>query len=182
MRGRSLFEPDPNTIRAAAKGDTAAFEELMRAYQAPVWRFLRHLLRDASLAEDVTQETFIRVYRRLHTFRFRSKFSTWVFQVARNAGIDALRARERRSRLLQVVRPERVVPDPSARLEISEALSRLTPMLREAFLMIEVLGLTYRESGRALGVPEGTVKSRVFRAREQLVAWLGDQGEQAHEV
>jgi RNA polymerase sigma-70 factor, ECF subfamily len=75
-----------------------------------------------------------------------------------------------------------VVPDPSARLEIGAALGRLTPMLREAFLMIEVLGLTYREAGRALGVPEGTVKSRVFRAREQLVAWLGDEGEQAHEV
>lgn len=178
-----MHEPDPSTIRAAARGDTGAFEELVRAYQAPVWRFLRHLLRDPALAEDVTQETFIRVYRRLHTFGFRSKFSTWVFQVARNAGIDALRARDRRSRLLLAARPgSGEAPDPAARLELQDALDRLPPRLREAFLVIEVLGLSYREAGRTLDLPEGTVKSRVFRARRQLVEWLDDSREAADEV
>lgn len=176
--GRPLYEPDPAVIRAAAAGDTAAFVELVHAYQAHVWRFLRHLLGDADLAEDVTQETFIRIYRKLRTFRFRSKFSTWVFRVARNAGIDALRARRRRDRL-----PDAMAPVARARqdmwqasgelgVEIEAALAALPTKLREAVVLVEALGFTYREAGTALGIPAGTVKSRVFRAREQLVAWL----------
>jgi RNA polymerase sigma-70 factor (ECF subfamily) len=169
-----LYEPDPELIRAAGGGDTAAFEELVRAYQSHVWRFLRHLLGDAALAEDVTQETFVRVYRKLQTFRYRSKFSTWVFSVARNAGIDALRSRQRREQLLTVVaqRTRDSVVGTELGMEIEAALQSLSPKLREAFVMIEALGLTYREAGGALGVPEGTVKSRVFHAREQLVVWM----------
>lgn len=175
-----MYEPDPELIRAAGAGDTAAFEELVRAYQSHVWRFLRHLLGDAALAEDVTQETFVRVYRKLKTFRSRSKFSTWVFSVARNAGIDALRSRHRREQLLTVVaqRTPHSVTDTALGLEIEAALQSLRPKLREAFVMIEALGLTYREAGEALSVPEGTVKSRVFHAREQLVAWM-NVGERA---
>ena len=168
-----MFEPDPDVIRAAANGDTAAFEELVRGYQSQVWRFLRHLLGDAALAEDITQETFLRVYRKLDTFRYRSKFSTWVFRVARNAGVDALRSRQRGERLLTVVEPRsQEPPSGELRVEIEAALQSLTPKLREAFVLIEALGLSYREAGRALGVPEGTVKSRVFHARERLVAWM----------
>ncbi len=169
-----MYEPDPALIRAASGGDTAAFEELVRAYQAHVWRFLRHLLGDAALAEDVTQETFVRVYRKLETFRFRSKFSTWVFSVARNAGIDALRSRRRREHLVTVLAPRAHDVDSGGELgfEIESALQSLNPKLREAFVLIEALGLSYREAGLTLGVPEGTVKSRVFHAREQLVSWM----------
>lgn len=169
-----MNEPDPELIRAAAAGDAAAFEELVRVYQAYVWRFLRHLLSDPELAQDITQETFVRVYRRLGTFRFDSKFSTWVFQVARNAGIDALRSRQRRDRLTATlqVRPRTSEPNGELAVELGSALQSLKPKLREAFLMIEALGLSYREAGLALGVPEGTVKSRVFKARRQLVSWM----------
>lgn len=169
-----MYEPDPEVIRAAGGGDTAAFEELVRAYQSHVWRFLRHLLGDPALAEDITQETLIRVYRKLGTFRFRSKFSTWVFQVARNAGIDALRSRRRRERLRTIVdlRTRDPVHQGELRVEIEAALQSLSPKLREAFVLVEALGLTYREAGRALDIPEGTVKSRVFHAREQLVSWM----------
>jgi RNA polymerase sigma-70 factor (ECF subfamily) len=166
-----MEEPEPLAIRAAATGDMTAFERLVRMYQAPVWRFLRHLLGDAALAEDITQETFLRVYQRLPTFEGRSKFSTWVLQIARNAGIDALRSRQRRDRLLLAVPP--VAPPPSAdvRAELDAALATLSPKLREAILVVEVLGLTYREASATIGVPEGTVKSRVFQARERMVAW-----------
>ena len=169
-----MYEPDPELIRAARAGNTAAFEELVRAYQSHIWRFLRHLLGDPELAEDITQETFVRVYRKLETFRFRSKFSTWVFQVARNAGIDALRSRQRRERLLTAMKPRvpEVVTGGELGVEIEEALRSLSPKLREAFVLIETVGLTYREAGLAIGVPEGTVKSRVFHAREQLVLWM----------
>ncbi len=173
-QGARLYEPEPETIRAAARGDQQAFAEIVRGLQAPVWRFLRHLVGDAALAEDLTQETFIRVYRKLGSFRHRAKFSTWVFQIARNAGIDEIRSRERRSRLVRVLRPDRpaVRSGPETGVEVQAALTELSPKLREAFLMVEVLGLTYREAGGALGVPEGTVKSRVHHARAALVAWL----------
>jgi RNA polymerase sigma-70 factor, ECF subfamily len=172
-------EPDPRTVRAAARGDLAAFEQLVRAYQTHVWRFLRHLLGDASLAEDCTQETFLRVHRRLASFRFRSKFSTWVFAIARNAGIDALRGRERRSRLLDELPAPPPSRDPADRVEIAAAVASLPDKLREAFVLVEVLGLTYHEAGVAAGAPEGTMKSRVFRARERLVAWMeaGEAGD-----
>jgi len=169
-----VHEPDPDLIRAAGSGDMTAFEDLVRAYQAHVWRFLRHLLGDPVLAEDVTQETFVRVYRKLSSFKFRSKFSTWVFSVARNAGIDAIRSRQRQERLTTAMQPQiRVtLPGGELRVEIEAALQSLTPKLREAFIMIEALGLSYREAAKAIGVPEGTVKSRVFHAREQLVSWM----------
>ncbi len=171
-----MHEPDPATIRSAMGGDIAAFEELVRGLQAQVWRYLRHLLADDDLAEDVTQETFIRVYRRLRTFRFRSKFSTWVFQVARNAGIDAIRSRARLQRLTEqagaVARQS--VSGPETTSELRAAVDSLPVRLREALLTVEILGLRYREASQVLGIPEGTVKSRVHHARQQLTAWLAE--------
>lgn len=163
-------EPDPAVVLAARDGDLRAFEHLVRAYQAPIWRFLRHLLGDAELAEDVTQETFVRVHRRLRTFDGRSRFSTWLFQVARNAGIDALRARARRERLELLPPPE--VASPEQRHELDAALAALDRDLREAILVVEVLGLTYVDGAALLGVPAGTLKSRVHRARERLLVWM----------
>lgn len=153
-------------------GDLVAFEGLVRMYQGPVFRFLRNLLGDASLAEDVTQETFIRAYERRASFRFDAAWSTWVFQIARNAGLDAVRARTRRLRLVDRARPPAPRTDPTARIELDAALASLSPKLREAVLVVEVLGLTYREAGTVLHTPEGTVKSRVFQARQQLLAWM----------
>jgi RNA polymerase sigma-70 factor, ECF subfamily len=167
-------EPEPALIRAAAAGDLRAFEQLVRAYQQLVWRFLRRLVGDAALAEDVTQETFLRVFRRLPTYSFESKFSTWVFQIARNAGIDELRSRQRRSRLASIVRASPPVPSvapPETRMEIEAALASLPVDLRETVVLVEVLGLRYREVSTVLGVPEGTVKSRMFAARSRLHRW-----------
>jgi RNA polymerase sigma-70 factor, ECF subfamily len=172
-------EPDPDLIRAAAKGDHVAFAQLVRAHQAQVWRFLSHLLGDPSLAEDVTQETFLKVYRKLDSFQFRSRFSTWVLAIARNAGVDALRRNRRKRVDLDVDQ----LDDPLARsspsrLELETAIASLAPKLREAFLLVEVMGLSYEEVARILGIPVGTVKSRLYHARRHLVEWLrGDEGE-----
>jgi RNA polymerase sigma-70 factor, ECF subfamily len=174
-------EPEPAVLRAAMAGDLDAFERLVRMYQPLVWRFLRHLLRDRALAEDVTQETFIRLYQRLPSFSFRCKFSSWVFRVARNAGIDAIRSRERRDRLARAVPAPPSVPAPETRAEIQAAVESLTTKLREALLLIEVFGLSYREAAEVLRVPEGTVKSRVFQARQRLTAWHSEGG-RAHEL
>lgn len=173
-----MEEPDPRVIRAAAEHDQAAFGEIVRAYQAHVWRFLRYLLNDDALAEDLTQETFIRIYRKFHTFQFRSKFSTWVFNVARNAGTDELRSRRRRARLVDALAtPPPPAKDLSLRVEIEEAVATLTPTLREALLLVELFGFTYRETAEALGVPEGTAKRRVFDARKRLARELTVEGE-----
>jgi RNA polymerase sigma-70 factor (ECF subfamily) len=169
-----VHEPEPDVVRAAAAGNTRALEELVRAYQAPVWRFLRHLLGDDELAEDVAQEAFVRMYRRLPGFEYRSKFSTWLFQIARNAGLDAARGRTRHLRLMASAPTPAPPRDPAASAEIGSALASLTPKLREALLLVEVLGLTYREAATVLGAPEGTVKSRVAAGREQLVRWMGE--------
>jgi len=170
-RGLIVEEPEPRVVRAAIAGDLTALEGLIRAYQTPVWRFLRHLLGDEALAEDVTQETFLRLHQRLPSFTFRSKFSTWVFRAARNAGIDALRSRGRQERLLKALPPPRPAPGPDLRAEVQASLGSLSPKLREALLLVEVLGFTYREAGEVLRVPQGTVKSCVFQARERLAVW-----------
>lgn len=179
-----MREPEPAVIRAAAAGETAAFEQLVRDHQVHVWRFLRRLLGDDALAEDVTQETFVRVFRRLSSFSFDAKFTTWMFQIARNAGIDELRRRERRSRLGQPAHarltPTRVDP-PDLRVELQAALDSLPTRLRTPLLLVEVLGLRYREAAAVLEIPEGTVKSRVFKARLRLHQWssAGDTEESA---
>jgi RNA polymerase sigma-70 factor (ECF subfamily) len=168
-----VHETDPALIREAVSGDLGAVEQIVRAHQQEVWRFLRRLLGDDGTAEDVAQETFLRMYRRLPTFAFQSKFSTWVFQIARNAAVDELRARKRRARAIRSVPPAPASTggEGPTRVELDAALASLPVDLREALLLIEVLGLRYAEAATVLTVPVGTVKSRVFAARVRLAAW-----------
>jgi RNA polymerase sigma-70 factor (ECF subfamily) len=176
-RERRVQETDPAVIRAAMAGDLSAFEQIVRLHQQSVWRFLRRLLGDAATAEDITQETFLRVHRRLPDYAFRSSFTAWVFRIAHNAGIDELRARARRDRLAPALAaspstaPATTGRAGEARVEIEAALATLPVDLREALLLIEVLGLRYAEAATVLSVPVGTVKSRVFSARMRLAAW-----------
>jgi RNA polymerase sigma-70 factor (ECF subfamily) len=163
-------EPDPATIRAAAAGDRGAFELLVREHQGMVIRFVRHLVGDDH-AEDVAQETFIRVHRRLGSFGFRSRFTTWLLQIARNAAIDELRGRARRDRLTLVAPPPAPPSSPDVRAELHAALASLSPTIVEALVLVEVFGYGYDDAGKLLGVPTGTVKSRVFQARRKLHEW-----------
>jgi len=166
-------ETDPVLIRAAMAGDVRAFEQIVRQHQQSVWRYLRRLLGDPTAAEDVAQETFLRVYRRLPSFAFRARFSTWVFQIARNAGLDELRRRARADRVVRSAQalPATVDGPAVARVEIDAALATLPVDQREALLLVEVLGIRYAEAATVLGVPVGTVKSRVFGARVRLTDW-----------
>jgi RNA polymerase sigma-70 factor, ECF subfamily len=173
-----MDEPDPRTLRAAASGDDAAFTSIVRDTQAHVWRFLRHLLGDGELAADVTQETFVRVHRALPRFRGESRFSTWLLRIARNAALDEQRRRSRRDRTARLAQPPGPSSDGSLATELRSALANLSPELREPFILVEVFGLRYREVAEVLDAPIGTVKSRVFRARAELVSWLrtGEDG------
>lgn len=172
-----MNEPDPASIRAAANGDVDAFTEIVLAFQTPVWRFVARLLDDRGLAEDVTQETFLRAYRRLPSYAFRSKFSTWLFQIARNAAIDEQRAGARRERLRQQsLLPTRAGESSDSMIYIDAGLRALAPKLRDSLVTVEVLGFTYRDAAKILGVPEGTVKRRVHDARLSLARWLANDG------
>ena len=170
-----MQEPGPDTVRRAQQGDDDAFEELVRLYLADVYRLARHIVRDAEAAEDVTQETFLNAYRALPRYRWRAKFSTWLFRIARNCAIDALRKAASEQRFLQVHHPERPAPDPSLRAALREALGALPSELREAFVVVEVFGFPYPEAAAILGIPIGTLKSRMHRTRRLLVEALSEE-------
>lgn len=175
-----MDSPDAAIVTAAASGDRIAFESLVRQMQGPVWRYVVHLVGDHALAEDISQEVFLRVHRRLHTLQDPSRFVPWLLTIARNAAFDAGRYRKRRpldlvgDRDLSFTRDDQ---DPHLGLEVRDALARLEESLRESVVLVGMIGLTYREAAEAIGVPEGTVKSRTFRARKLLMEMLepGDE-------
>ena len=167
-----MRDPDPRTVQRARRGDLLAFEELVRLYQADAFRFAWHLTRDRPLAEDVTQEAFLRAFRFLGGFRGDRKFGSWLFSIGRNCAMDALR-RQRRSQPWDEETMPRTVADPSARAELDAALRTISAEHRETFLLVEVFGLSYQETADVQGVAVGTVKSRMFRAREALCKAIG---------
>lgn len=169
-----MHDPDPRTLQRARSGDLAAFEDLVRGSQAEVFRFALHLTRDHALAEDVTQDTFLRAFRFIGGYRGSQRFGSWLFAIARNCAMDALR---KRGRIATVPEPEvRVTPDASLRAELDAALAAISADHRDAFLLVEVFGLSYQETADVLGVAVGTVKSRMFRARQALCrAIAGDE-------
>ena len=149
----------------------AAFAELVQQYVALVYSAaLRQTNSDAHLAEDVTQEAFLRAFRFLRSFRGDAKFTSWLFRIARNCAMDAIRARTVH---LEKEPPPPVGPtDPQARLELHAALDAVSAEHREPFLLIEVFGLSYQEAADVLGVRVGTVKSRMHRARKAMMGAL----------
>lgn len=177
-RTRIVIEPDPAIVRAAQRGDVDAFAELVASLYEPVHRYLARLLTDAALAEDVAQETFVRCHRAIDRYQFEGRFTTWLVQIARNAGIDAIRRRARDARALDRLPAPSSPSDPAAAVEIDAALADLPTKLRDALVLVEVVGLRYREAATVLAVPEGTVKSRVAHARGQLLRWFAatDEG------
>jgi RNA polymerase sigma-70 factor, ECF subfamily len=167
-------DPDPRTVQRARRGDLQAFEELVRSYQADVFAFARHLTHDRGMAEDVTQETFLRAFRFLGGFHGNEKFGSWLFSIARNCSMDALR-RQRPPFPQPLEDTAGTVTDASARVELNAALRSVSVEHREAFLLVEVFGLSYQETADVLGVAVGTVKSRMFRARQALCAAIADE-------
>jgi RNA polymerase sigma-70 factor (ECF subfamily) len=164
-------EPDAAVIRAAAAGNTRAFERLVRECLPPLRRYLRHLVGDATLADDLAQDVLVKVHAQLRTYRFESRFMTWLLRIARNTAFDDRRAELRRRRREERAAMTAAMHDPTAAPEVSLAIASLPIALREALLLVEVCGFTYAEVSALLGVPEGTAKSRVHRAREGVASW-----------
>jgi RNA polymerase sigma-70 factor (ECF subfamily) len=171
-------DPDPRTLERARHGDLQAFEDIVRLLQADAFGFALHLTRDRPLAEDVTQEAFLRAFRFLQGFRGDQRFGSWLFSIVRNCAMDALRRQRRTYAPLDESMPA-LISDPSLRLELDAALQALSSDHRETFLLVEVLGLSYQETSDVLGIAVGTVKSRMFRARQALCSSMGDTEEAA---
>ena len=159
---------------AAGRGDRRALEEWVRATQADVWRFLSHLT-DAASADDLTQETYLRAFGSLRRFAGRSSSRTWLLSIARRVVVDQIRAAGARPKLADTdweAAAERT-RDPAAGfeelVELGLLLDGLEPDRREVLVLTQVLGLSYAEAADVCGCPVGTVRSRVARAREDLI-------------
>lgn len=187
--GQDMREVDDWMLVARARaGDEAAFRALVTRYRDPVMRFCFRMVTSQQDAEEIAQETFVRLYRHLNRLTPRAQFSTVVFGIARNLTLNHLRDSGRRGRALVDPLGDRPVRDgdlrrPDRRAEIGElaqfieeGLDRLSPEHREILLLREIEDLDYGAIAKVLGCRKGTVKSRLARAREQLRQHLLDLG------
>jgi RNA polymerase sigma-70 factor (ECF subfamily) len=180
----SLPQPDLAILRKAQRGDERAFAIIVRMYEVPVYNYVLRLTNgDKALAEDLTQEVFLRVFQGLARFSLRCKFTTWLFQVTKNRVLDELRARERRPLSpvnLDDAPPLEAVDQPVERLETIDALWRsveqLPVDLKMALLLRDVVGLSYNEIADSLEITLATVKWRIFKAREDVQVALAREG------
>jgi len=165
--------------RAAATGDRVSLAAFVRQTQPEVWRLCARL-GDRGHADDLTQEVYLRALPALERFRGESSARTWLLQIARHVCADHVRRRTRRRRLLDRVeretdRSDAVVAGPGGQLELDDAVAALDPDRRAAFVLTQVVGLSYAEAAEVCEVPVGTIRSRVARARADLLdALAGD--------
>ena len=172
-----MTEQDPITALAlaAGRGDRAALDRFIRATERDVWRTVAFLA-DPGSADDLTQETYLRAIGALPRFAGRSSARTWLLSIARRVVVDQVRRNQARPRTTSQVDLESLhhAPRGAARfedvVEIRVLLEGLTPERRAALVLTQVLGLSYGEAAEVCGCPLGTIRSRVARARDDLIA------------
>ncbi len=187
---RALPKPvpssDPELIAAILGGSESAFAELMGRYQDRIFRLLSRYTRDALECEDLAQEVFLKVFRKLHTFQHDSQFYTWLYRIAVNTATDHLARRSRRR--LQLVEDDAAldagtprseqqdVSSPLIQRELAEVarkiLDRMPEKYRTILLLREYEDLSYTDIAGVLGIQLGTVESRLFRARQRFKEML----------
>jgi RNA polymerase sigma-70 factor (ECF subfamily) len=178
-----LPQPDLLILRKAQHGDERAFAVLVHAYELPVFNYVLRMVADRPLAEDLTQDIFLRIYQGLPQFSLRCRFTTWIFQIAKNRVLDELRARERKPRSMVNVDdapPLEAIDAPVEQTEAIEALWRaveaLNPDLKMALLLRDIAGFSYNEIADSLEVTLATVKWRIYKAREEVQIALEHEG------
>lgn len=180
-------EIDQQLVKRAQRGDKRAFDLLVVKYQRKLARLLSQFIRDAAEVEDVTQETFIKAYRSLSSFRGDSAFYTWLYRIGINAAKNFLVAQKRRAstttnefdieaaenfeegnQLRELNTPENELMSKQIAQTVHQALQALPEELRSAITLREIEGLSYEEIASIMSCPTGTVRSRIFRAREAI--------------
>ena len=190
-------------VACAKRGDEDAFRELLRRYERPVFALLYRMVRDRAQAEDLAQETFVKILNGIRSYRPEFKFSSWVFKIANNVAIDHLRRRGLDTISLHgapdATTPERIaattlqLPDrretPLEELEarelgsaIERAIGRLRPEYRSCILLRHVEGHSYEEIADMLELPLGTVKTYIHRARNELRVYLEDRFDETRQA
>ncbi len=180
---------DQEIVALAKEGREAAYRELIRRYERPVFSLILRMVRDRQLAEDLAQETFIKALNAIASYRPEFKFSSWIFKIANNAAIDQLRRREVDTLSIDGAPNATSAEDieatalqvgdkgetPLAELEarelgshIEQAIARLRPEYRSCIMLRHVEGMAYEEIAQLLDLPLGTVKTYIHRARHEL--------------
>ena len=180
-------------VRKVLQGDVNAFEKLVTEYERAVYAIAQRMTGNAEDAADMTQETFIKAYNSLSSFRGDSKFSVWLYRIANNVCLDFLRSRSRKPTVslstedddgeetqLDIAdesqSPELLLESALTRDAVRRGLDSLPPDYKQILLLREIQGLSYEEIAAALGIESGTVKSRIFRARKRLCTFLIEDG------
>ncbi|MCX7599295.1 MAG: sigma-70 family RNA polymerase sigma factor [Armatimonadetes bacterium] len=174
-------------VQRAQAGEREAFGDLVEAHADRIYTYLLHLVGDREEAEDLAQETFVRAWESLDRFRGGAAFSTWLYRIATNLAIDAIRRRQRRGPIQSIDAPVQTddgeldrqvagqVPAPDEDLfrqelqrAVWESIRELPPKLQPVLVLYDFEQLSYEDISRVLLIPLGTVKSRLFHARQQL--------------
>jgi RNA polymerase sigma-70 factor, ECF subfamily len=178
-------DSDLALVQRVQRGDKAAFDVLVLRYQHKVLKLIMRYIRDAAEAEDVAQEAFMKAYRALPAFRGDSAFYTWLYRIAINTAKNSLVSSKRRpltydldlqdpeqydlqARLLESETPEGLLLTEEIRRTVDAAMEALPEDLRTAIMLRELDGLSYEEIAATMDCPVGTVRSRIFRAREAI--------------
>lgn len=173
---------DEARARRASDGDSKALDELLRAHSQLVHGVCRRILGNPDDALDATQEALLAIARKIGSFDGRSKFSTWAYRVATNAALDEARRRGRRPVPVDTLPETGGNTSPATgdsaiadRLDVDAALAQLTPEYRAAVALRDLVGMDYAEIADVLGIPPGTVRSRISRGRAALADLLGNR-------
>lgn len=182
--GNGPAEPGPEVIAGAQRGDVDAFEQIYHAYVGRVHALCRRLSGDAERAEDLTQDVFVRAWRRLGSFQGRSRFYTWLYRLAVNLATDNLRAARRRGEVEMLLDPTdveqplahlHVAPTPPEnRIALEAAIARLPEGARAVFVLHDVEGFQHQEIAAFLEIATGTSKAQLHRARRLLRQMLSE--------
>lgn len=184
MTETGVREADEQLVARVQRGDKRSFDLLVLKYQHKVMALVRRFVKDHAEAEDVAQEAFIKAYRAINSFRGESAFYTWLYRIAVNTAKNALDARKRRpgsdvdiheveeygfsEHMKTEENPESLLASQDLQQVIDEVLASLPEELRRALLLREYDGLAYEEIAQMMDCPIGTVRSRIFRAREAI--------------
>ena len=182
---------DADLVERALVGREECFEELVRRYQRPIAAYTYRLVGNYESALDLTQDVFIKIYSSLHRYRPEYKFSTWIYKIAHNAAVDHLRRNAVREQSIvaqsdgetydlpiesNLPTPEQLSERAERRSEIEALVSQLQPIYRELVVLRHAQDLSYDEIAEVTNLPLGTVKNRLFRAREALREMLLQRG------